>query len=605
MVQQHKGRIKILEDHEIDELYGLPRFYPDDRTYYFSLTQAERDISNSYRTLENRVLFILQVGYFKAKTMFFSFEFNEVHDDVRHILQQHFSFSPDIQWIEPVLRQTKHPQQQKILALYGYRTCNALERIRLVEKALQFVKISAKPIYLFQMLIHYLETHRIVVPGYRFLQDILSLFLDEGIADDVAFSEVKRRAFTILDRDKFQQVSQYMNNQSFKDSVFEWEFIAAFAPAFKQHLRPLLMQLSFTGHRSDNELIEAIEFLKTSFDKGKSLNRYSFDKIPKAFIPQGLKLYLYEEDENGDMHIHPDKYEFLVYRLLRNHIEAGDVYISNSIRFRSFEDDLIPLQMWQDNKEKILKEADIPGLAKPITELLQDLETELETKYEEVNRRILSGENAHIKLTKRRGGITWSLPYVRDEDIVNNPFFDNLPQISIANLLQFVDSRCQCLDAFTHILNRYVKSPMDQQSIVASLVAYGTNVGLGKMGEISDLNYQTLYTAANSFLRPETLRDSNDRVSNAMAKLSIFRHYDIDEEIHSSSDGQKFETQFSTIRSRHSPKYFGLKKGISQYTLVANHVPINVRIFGANDHESHYVFDVLYNNTTDIKPTIP
>src|SRR5665648_387842 len=92
MVQQHKGRIKILEDHEIDELYGLPRFYPDDRTYYFSLTQEERDISNSYRTLENRVLFILQVGYFKAKTMFFSFEFNEVHDDVRHILQQHFRF---------------------------------------------------------------------------------------------------------------------------------------------------------------------------------------------------------------------------------------------------------------------------------------------------------------------------------------------------------------------------------------------------------------------------------------------------------------------------------------------------------------------------------
>lgn len=56
--------------------------------------------------------------------------------------------------------------------------------------------------------------------------------------------------------------------------------------------------------------------------------------------------------------------------------------------------------MWQDNKEKILKEADIPDLAKPITELLQDLETELETKYGEVNRRILSGENAHIKLTK-------------------------------------------------------------------------------------------------------------------------------------------------------------------------------------------------------------
>jgi len=438
----------------------------------------------------------------------------------------------------------------------------------------------------------------------RHLSQILGLFLDESIADDVAFSEVKRRAFAILERDKFQHVSKYLENQSFEDGVFEWEFIAAFAPTFKQHLRPLLMQISFAGHRSDDTLIEAIAFLRASFDKGKSLSQYRFDQIPKAFIPQGMNRYLYEEDEHGQKRIHADKYEFLVYRLLRNHLEAGDVYVSDSMRFRSFEEDLIPLKTWQDDKENILKEIDLPDLTKPIKELLQGLETELEAKYVEVNQRILSGENKHIKLMKRRGQTVWSLPYVRDEDVVNNPFFDSMQQINIAHLLQFVDSRCQCLDAFTHILNRYVKTPMDRQAVIACLVAYGTNVGLGKMGEISDLSYQTIFTAASSFLRLETLRESNDRVSNAMAKLPIFRHYDIDDVIHSSSDGQKFETQFSTIGARHSPKYFGLKKGIAQYTLVANHVPINARIFGANDHESHYVFDVLYNNTTDIHPTV-
>src|SRR4029077_7158085 len=108
----------------------------------------------------------------------------------------------------------------------------------------------------------------------------------------------------------------------------------------------------------------------------------------------------------------------------------------------------------------------------------------------------------------------------------------------------------------------------------------------------------------NHFLRPETAHEANDRVSNAIAKLPIFRHYDIDEVIHSSSDGQKFETQIHTIQSRHSPKYFGLKKGIVNYTHVANHVPLNARIIGANEHESHYVFDLLYNNTTDIQPSI-
>jgi TnpA family transposase len=102
----------------------------------------------------------------------------------------------------------------------------------------------------------------------------------------------------------------------------------------------------------------------------------------------------------------------------------------------------------------------------------------------------------------------------------------------------------------------------------------------------------------------ETLREANDRISNAIAKLPIFRHYDLDDALHSSSDGQKFETSIHTLNARHSPKYFGLKKGVVSYTLVANNIPINAYIIGANEHESHYVFDILFNNTTDIQPEI-
>ncbi len=31
-------------------------------------------------------------------------------------------------------------------------------------------------------------------------------------------------------------------------------------------------------------------------------------------------------------------------------------------------------------------------------------------------------------------------------------------------------------------------------------------------------------------------------------------------------------------------------------------VPINAKIIGTHEHESHYVYDLLHNNTTDIKP---
>jgi hypothetical protein len=49
-------------------------------------------------------------------------------------------------------------------------------------------------------------------------------------------------------------------------------------------------------------------------------------------------------------------------------------------------------------------------------------------------------------------------------------------------------------------------------------------------------------------------------VSNATAELAMFDQYDIDGIKHSSSDGQRIETQVPTINARHGSKYFGLKK---------------------------------------------
>jgi TnpA family transposase len=74
--------------------------------------------------------------------------------------------------------------------------------------------------------------------------------------------------------------------------------------------------------------------------------------------------------------------------------------------------------------------------------------------------------------------------------------------------------------------------------------------------------------------------------------------------VHSSSDGQKFETRRPPFNARHGPKIYGLKKGIMVDTLVVNHVPVNARIIGANEHKSRYVFDLLFNNTTTLRPDV-
>ena len=175
MATRYKDRITILEDAEVEELYGRPRFTHDERVHYFALTPEERAVADGHYSLASRVLFILQAGYFKAKTLFFSFEIDEVADDVKHVLQQHYPQYHDAALKSAIVKQTHHAQQHKLLELYGYRACAGAERAALGAKADQVVRISAKPICVFQALVQYLESHSWSLRATAFYRDVLQV----------------------------------------------------------------------------------------------------------------------------------------------------------------------------------------------------------------------------------------------------------------------------------------------------------------------------------------------------------------------------------------------------------------------------------------------
>jgi TnpA family transposase len=433
---------------------------------------------------------------------------------------------------------------------------------------------------------------------------VLQLFTDEAIDADTPFQSVQAQAFAILDRSTLVHIAeQIATNAKLDEIAFQWEQIDVLAPQFKRHLRPLLQAVEFAAARIHDPLLEAVAFLKGALQQGKALSQMSARAFPTRFIPVKLKRYLYAPAQRGRKRLLLDRYEFLLYRLLRQGLEAGDFFCRDSVRFRSFEDDLIDDQQWQ-NKEALLATAGLMLLQQPMQEQLAALEALLEERLHMVNQRITAGENVHFQIKRRSPQLQWTLQYPRSSEPVNHPFFDALRQVNISSVLHFVNQQCQFLNAFDHVLGRYAKQAADDLAIIACLVAWGTNTGLGRMGDISDIGYQTLATTSENFIRLETLKEANDRVSNRTAQLPIFRYYDLGDTIHSSGDGQKFETGIPTLNARYSPKYFGLKKGVVAYTLVANHIPVNARIIGADEHESHYVFDLLFNNTTDIQPTI-
>jgi TnpA family transposase len=430
---------------------------------------------------------------------------------------------------------------------------------------------------------------------------ILKLFTDDGIDGGEPFEEVRRKAFALLSPTRLEAVAEYMATKArFDEKAFEWQHLDKAAQRFKLNLRPILQGVHFAATAANDPLIEALHFLEEASRNGKALTAYRAQDIPLRWVPETMKRYLYERD-GGSRKLLADRYEFLLYRQLRNGVEAGDVFCTNSVRFRSIKDDLLDEELWRNHKDKLIADAGLDILQQPIEKHLAELKEQLETRIIEVNRRIATGENTHFKL---KGGGRWALEYPSDGEETNHRFFDQLQQTDTNSVLCFADRHCRFMDAFTHRLGRFAKQSLDKSALSACLVGWGTNTGIPRMGQISDIGYHSLMSTSDNFLRRETLREASDTLSNAIARFPVFRHYDIGGVVHSSSDGQKFETAVRTFTARHSPKYFGLKKGIVPCTVVANNVPVNARNISADDHESHFVFDILYNNSTDIQPDI-
>src|SRR5262249_15845455 len=153
-------------------------------------------------------------------------------------------------------------------------------------------------------------------------------------------------------------------------------------------------------------------------------------------------------------------------------------------------------------------------LLMPIDELLNDFENRLESLILSVNKCIKSGDNKGIKIKiknkEEEDEITFTLPYPTSMDKENHPIFKQFPQVSIAETIQFVQKNCRFMDAFTHIKPYDAKDKLDPMAIMACIIANATNLGIYKMAQSSDLDYQRMHTQMKNFMRLETLQEAND-----------------------------------------------------------------------------------------------
>lgn len=109
--------LSILSDTEQEALYGIPDFDDAQRLEFLALDEYELGLACSRRGLHAQIYCILQIAYFKAKHLFFRFNWSDVKGDCDFIPGRYFhgELLPD----NSPSKHERYAQREKICALYG------------------------------------------------------------------------------------------------------------------------------------------------------------------------------------------------------------------------------------------------------------------------------------------------------------------------------------------------------------------------------------------------------------------------------------------------------------------------------------------------------
>ncbi len=442
------------------------------------------------------------------------------------------------------------------------------------------------------------EKHRRETPK---IGRLLSLYVDDSVPDFTTFGEVRRRAWKIMPQETLRTTAQRMSVKPVSKMALQWQAVDGMAALIRRHLRPLFLSLDLTSVVCDSPWVEALSWLKTVFSKKQTLSHRPLTECPQGTLPKRLHLYLLEFDENGKpIRLNAERYEFWVYRQIRKRFYSGEFHLNDSLRHRHLSDELVP----EGVQASVLAEMKIPFLQKSLKTQLRELDLELHRQWKAFNRELKQGKLKHLIYDKESNKLTWHKSVVNRNKAPETKCYEQLPFCDITDVFRFVNEQCHFLRTMKPLQPRYAKKNADADSLMAVIVAQAMNHGNHVMARTSDIPFHVLESTYEQYLRFASLVAANDCITNAIEALPIFPHYSFDPEtLYGAVDGQKFGVERSTVKARHSRKYFGRGKGMVAYTMLCNHIPINGYLIGTNDYEAHHVFDIWYRNTSEVKPT--
>jgi len=140
-------------------------------------------------------------------------------------------------------------------------------------------------------------------------------------------------------------------------------------------------------------------------------------------------------------------------------------------------------------------------------------------------------------------------------------------------------------------------------ALPAALIAHGTNLGIAAMGHSAEgVTVDMLQHISRWFLREETLRAANAVLVDYHNRLDLSSVWG--DGTRSSSDGQRFGVQASSLLGVLYPRYFGYyDRAVTVYTHTSDQFSVfGSRAISCSAREAVYVLDGLLENDTILRP---
>ena len=131
------------------------------------------------------------------------------------------------------------------------------------------------------------------------------------------------------------------------------------------------------------------------------------------------------------------------------------------------------------------------------------------------------------------------------------------PRVRLEDLLTQVDAWCHFTQAFRHIGEQAPRVPHSATTLLATLIAHGTNLGLAMMAHSVEhgITANMLQAMSQWCLREGTLKAANALLVHFHHRVPLSAVWG--DGTGSSSDGQRFGLQASSLLGALSPRYFG------------------------------------------------